>query len=323
MTEQTSRRTVLATGAALVGGNLTSIGSSTASTPGRSLTIRRRDTFDALTVRAQSFERQGKQGKIPTRIEYDSIQIADINTLLWSAAFGRMQNVRDDATRGSMVRTDPDIPELIINNRLTYADPNPPHPRYNADYSAECYKRLVLSDERPALLLDGTVAFQRNAPGSGWDREFEHTVYTLWNPDISTYRQAQRGDEAFAESRDGYDVVAATAHDAGYVAYVSRHQPTSDSPQTAFDGLRIGTEGTTSGPDQSAWHDIYEEADGWIDSNERNTGNIDVGVGLYGETDQQIRWTSAFGFGDSWQAAADAAIETVETGYETERSAWS
>jgi hypothetical protein len=321
MTEETSRRTVLAAGAGLVGGSLTSIGSSTASLPGRSVVIRRRETFDALTVRAQSYERAGKQGKIPAGVEYKSISIADINTLLWSARWNRMKNARDDATQGSMARTDPDVPELVLNNSFAFADPTPSRPRYNYDYSADCYQRLLLSDQRPALLIDGIVEFTRDAPGT-WDRDFRHTVYTLWNPDITEAGGGTGTDEAFYETRDGYDVVAATGGEAGYVAYVRRHQPTDGTPTTTFDGHRIGIEGATGEENKSAWHDIYQEADGWIDSNEANEGDIDVGVGLFGETDQQIRWTGAFGFGDDWKAAADAAIDTIEAGYEAERSAW-
>lgn len=323
MAKQTSRRAVLCTGAGLVGGALAGIGGSTASAPGRSEVIRRRQTFDALTVRAQSFEQQGKQGKIPARMEYGSVKVADINTLLWSARWRVMQNIRDDATRGSIARTDPDVPELVLNNSLDFEDPTPEHPRYNLDYSADCYQRLLLSDQRPALLIDSTVAFQRNAPGSGWDRNFNHTAYTLWNPDINSSKRTENTDSGFYESRNGYDVAVATAGDAGYVAYTFEHHPMKAEPSTTFDGIRFGIEGVTTGADESAWHDIYQEADGWIDSNEANEGNIDVGVGLYGETDQQIRWTGAFGFDeDSWKDAADAAIDSIETGYDNERSGW-
>lgn len=335
MSPNTSRRQFLggtaAALASIVGAGTASAASSStvaAATPsedanaGTTIGTARSDDIYTISVDAQSYEREGKDGKVPERLNYKSPNygVGQINTIVWNGEWGLMKNTLDDARWGGMTQPDPDIPELSVHNELDFDDPDSPDstpPRYSASSDVDVHQKLLFSQEREALLVDGAV----QAPGPRTE-EVNHTVYTHWTPAISPLTPS----EGFLKSRDGYDVIVVKGEDEPYIAYAHTFETEDDSPNTSFDGQRIG-DGET---DKSAWTDIYEEADGWIDSNTSNSrgerdvdeSTLDVGVGRYIGTSSQLRWTAAFGFGDSWTEAADAAVDSIEAGYESERSSW-
>uniref|UniRef100_UPI0026146AA8 glycoside hydrolase family 15 protein n=1 Tax=Halorientalis sp. TaxID=1931229 RepID=UPI0026146AA8 len=64
-------------------------------------------------------------------------------------------------------------------------------------------------------------------------------------------------------------------------------------------------------------------SDGWIDDTESDSGDLDVGVGLYVDDAETEEWLTAVGFAtQSEQKAIEHAIDALDAGYESERDAF-
>jgi GH15 family glucan-1,4-alpha-glucosidase len=119
-------------------------------------------------------------------------------------------------------------------------------------------------------------------------------------------------------------IVAHDDDDDRYVAFAQQH-----ADRRRFDGHRVGVAGKREGPDRSAWSEIHEDNDGWIDANETATGDLDVGFGLHcdsaadyngeGGTDNtSVEWLTAVGFGHSEADAIAHARDVLDRGYAAE-----
>lgn len=246
---------------------------------------------------------------------YDSPMIADLHTVLWDSKWELVKNTRDDAT-GVNVSVDGSIPEATATVELKYTNPNYALVRY----WPEIRQRAIVSAARPALVVEQDLELGAYAPPRyAASPNLRHTVYSIANPTIG-----EEHNDGWVTDDGDYDVFVATNQEYS-VAIVQRYvHPTVG---TSFDGHRVGDVGVEQGESRSAWFDIYEEADGWIDRNDNNAGDIDFGAGLYvgddyDESDDTANptWRIGIGFGTSDSEAIDNAIATVEDGYETERN---
>lgn len=230
---------------------------------------------------------------------YDIEHVRDVHTLLWDADLGETLDVRNDAAGSELTYESSEVPELHLHNWF----------QFSSGYWADLYQDVLVSTDKPALAVRNRVEF---------DQANEHTIYTIVNPDLDHDDSAGAEDEGWVTAANGYDLVVAN-DGAWYVAYAQKRPSTG---QTEFDGHRVGVEGETSGASKSAWHDVYEENDGYIDSNEYESGNVDTGVGLYVANDAEVTWLTAIGFGTSESEAIDNATAVLDNGYSAERDAF-
>jgi len=222
----------------------------------------------------------------------------DLHTLAWNADRGHTLDSRDDAADSDVSYASSRVPELTLENR--FDEPGS---------TGRLSQRAVASVDTCALLAHTTAAF---------DTVAERTFYTVMNLGIHghDHEDPNAVQEAFVTDRDGAELVVATDGDR-WLAITQEHDG-----RRAFDGRRIGHTGVATGPDRSAWADIYEANDGFVENTERADGDLDVGVGLYaGETDA-ASWLTAVGFGYSEDAAVDHALRVLDRGYESEREAF-
>ncbi|EJN59458.1 glycoside hydrolase family 15 protein [Halogranum rubrum] len=237
----------------------------------------------------------------PTAFRADILQFTDLHTLLWDADLEQTLDVRNDAVDSDVDYASSRVPEVRMQNRFEFAD----------DSTAELDQHVLVSAERPALLVQSDVAFG-NAN--------THTAYTVLNSAIHSTEADAGGEEAYLTTSEGYDCIV--AHDEGCGLYFALAQSRPETDLTEFDGQRVGHVDTQEGPDKSAWTDIYEENDGHIDANDGNDGHVDVGVGLFLDDDESATWLTAVGFGESEEDALDAATTALDNGYDEEREAF-
>lgn len=233
----------------------------------------------------------------------------DLHTQIWDPTTQETLDVRNDAT-GDVSWTSSRVPELRLENRFAFADGT----------EATLDQRVVASVDRCGLLVHNEASFAD-------DRE--RTIFTLSRLALNEHSH----DDPYAEHaatvhhKADCDVIVATDGN----RYVAFAQQRGDNRR--FDGHRVGHAGVATGPDRSAWSDIYEANDGWIDSTDHAAGSVDLGFGLHcdpaaepeagSETGgQTVEWLTAVGFGKSEQAAVDHARETLDSGYEAERDAF-
>jgi GH15 family glucan-1,4-alpha-glucosidase len=235
---------------------------------------------------------------------YDIEHVKDVHVMLWDGDLGETLDVRNDAAGSELSVESGTQPELHLHNWF----------QFSSGYYADLYQDVIVSADKPVIHIDTEVQY---------DVGNDHTIFTLVNPHIDDFDSAGDGDEAYTKRANGYEFIVAT-DGTWHLAY-AQHRP--ETGQTTFDGHRIGVEGTSSGSDKSAWHDIYGENDGYIDSNDYNSGDIDTGVGLYVGTDTSVSWETVIGFGTSESDAIDNATAALDNGYASERQsfldAWS
>ena len=236
-----------------------------------------------------------------TAFRSDILQCTDLHTLLWDADLEQTLDVRNDAVDSEVDYASTRIPEVHLQNRFEFAD----------DSTADLNQDVLVSADTAALLVRSEVEFEN---------ENAHTAYTVLNSAIHASEADADGEEAYLTTKDGHDCIV--AHDEEHGLYVALAQRRPATDQTEFDGQRIGLVETQEGPDKSAWADIYEENDGHVDDNDRNEGQIDVGVGLFLDEDTSPTWLTAIGFGRSEADALDAATTVLDNGYDAERDAF-
>jgi GH15 family glucan-1,4-alpha-glucosidase len=192
------------------------------------------------------------------------------------------------------------VPEIELTNDFAFADGS----------TATLTQSLVTGTDRCGLLVDN---------GATFSAAHDRTLYTVVNLGIKghDHEDPEATQDAYHLTYEGADLVVAHWGD----RYVVLAQEALDGAGDArrFDGHRLGMKGVSTGPDRSAWADIYQENDGWIDANEREVGNLDAGIGLSVGDRTDVRWRTALGFGKREQGAIDNALGLLEAGYEATR----
>ncbi|MFC7116556.1 glycoside hydrolase family 15 protein [Natronoarchaeum sp. GCM10025703] len=222
----------------------------------------------------------------------------DLHTLAWNADERHTLDARDDAVESDISFASSRVPEITLENRFE-----------EAGSTGTLTQHVVASVDTCALLLRTDAAFETVA---------ERTFYTVTDLGIQGHNHEDPNavQEAYVTERDGAELVVATDGDR-WLAIAQDHDGRRE-----FDGNRIGHTGVSTGPGRSAWADIYEGSDGFIDDTERGEGNLDVGVGLYvGETDE-ASWLTGVGFGYGADAAVEHALTVLDRGYESERKSF-
>ncbi|WP_254521864.1 hypothetical protein [Natrinema caseinilyticum] len=309
-----NRRTVLKNGAGIAGLSVLG-GSATASEANTESGRISGPDYGGSAVGFEITDVDGGGTLIENVSVYETPMLADLHTVVWDEGWELVKNTRDDAFR-HYVSTDDGAPGGTAIVTFEYVNP------YEAivKYWPVLTQRAIASAARPALLVEQELELGSYSPiRYGGSPGLRHTIYTIANPTIGTEATSgvvteKRGYDAFVASTDAYSV-----------AIVQRC--VEPDVRTGFDGHRVGDVGVAQGTDRSAWVDIYEEADGWIDRNFANEGDIDFGAGLYVGGDQDAgaitpvpTWRTGIGFATSNGVAIDNAIATVEDGYETERN---
>jgi len=223
----------------------------------------------------------------------------DLHTLVWDPETEQTLDVRNDAVGSRLEWMSPQIPELQLQNEFVFADGT----------AATLDQSVVTGSNQCSILVDNRIDF---------DTARERTLYTIGNLGIKghdhEHPNAVQGGHVVHD--DGCDILTATDGNR-YIAFAQEHDA-----RRRFDGNRIGRTDQRSGPARSAWTDIYEENDGWIDDHETESGNLDAGFGLATGETVTVEWLTAIGFATSEDAAIANAIGTLDAGYETERSAF-
>lgn len=254
-----------------------------------------------LTANRYDDPERGRQGAIieeTSAFRSDIELFYDLHALAWNADEGHTLDARDDAVESDVSYTSSEVPEITLENR--FEEPGS---------TGTLTQRVVGSVDTCGLLIETEAAFETVA---------ERTFYTITDLGIHghDHEDPNAVQEAFITERDGADLVVATDGDR-WLAFAQDRDGNRE-----FDGRRIGHTGVAEGPDRSAWADIYEGNDGFIDDTDRAEGNLDVGVGLYvGETDA-ASWLTAVGFGYGEDAAVEHALRLLDRGYEAERAAF-
>ncbi|MFB6292669.1 MAG: glycoside hydrolase family 15 protein [Halonotius sp.] len=244
----------------------------------------------------------------------------NLHTLVWDPDLGQTLDIRNDAVTSSVDWHSRRVPELHLTNTLRFADGT----------EADLTHRAVTSVGCSAMLIHNEASFAD-------DRE--RTLFTLSKLGLNEHSHDHPWPEQTASVRheDDCDVIVATDDENRYVAFAQQH---ADSRR--FDGHRVGVAGQSMGPDRSAWSDIYEANDGWIDSNDGATGDLDAGFGLHCESASDysgdsgggdadggsdtdgatVEWLTAVGFGKSEADAIAHARDVLDRGYEAELDAF-
>jgi len=224
----------------------------------------------------------------------------DLHTVVWDPELGTSYDIRDDAVRSDIDWSASTVPEIQITNEFEFKDGT----------TGQLKQDVVASTNQCSILVRNRASF---------DTARERTLYTLFNLGIKghSHEDPNAVHAAHVVHEGDYDVVTATDGNR-HVAFAQAHDG-----YRKFDGHRIGRIGKHEGVDRSAWADIYEESDGWIDDTESDSGDLDVGVGLYVDDAESEEWLTAVGFAtQSEQKAIDHAIDALDAGYENERKAF-
>jgi GH15 family glucan-1,4-alpha-glucosidase len=227
----------------------------------------------------------------------DIEQFYDMHTLLWDEACGQTLDVRNDAVESGVEYESSRVPEVHLYNAFEFADGT----------TATLDQDVLVTPDTAALFVQNRAQF--SAPS-------DRTIFTLFGLGIHDGTGTDDVDEAYVVHDHGYDFVV--AHDSGRYLAIAQRRPSTG--RTTFDGHRVGRQGVTTGPDRSAWQDIYEENEGQITENDRLEGKVDAGFGLSVGDDTDVRWVTAIGFGHSEQTAVEHALTSMWNGYHAERS---
>ena len=220
----------------------------------------------------------------------------DLHTLVWDADLGETHDVRNDAVASDLRWASPTVPELHLHNEFRFGDGS----------TGRLDQRLIPSSNQCSLLVRNRAEFETG---------HERTLFTVFNLGIKGHDHEDPNAVQAAHVRHEPDCDVLTATD-GH-RHVAFAQAADGSRR--FDGHRVGTAGQASGPERSAWADIYEENDGWIDDTENGTGNLDAGFGLYADCGASVEWLTAVGFAAGSEAKAIAhARDALDAGYESE-----
>ena len=224
----------------------------------------------------------------------------DLHTVVWDPELGETYDVREDASGSDVDWASATVPELQLTNEFAFADGT----------TGRLAQDVVASTNQCSILVRNRATFE-----AARDR----TLYTLCNLGIKghTHEDPNAVQSAHVLQRDGYDVVTATDGNR-HVAFAQDRDG-----DRGFDGYRVGRTDERAGPGRSAWTDIYEESDGWIDDHDSESGDLDTGFGLYLDDAEQAEWLTAIGFATAGEEQAiEHAIDALDTGYERERAAF-
>ncbi|SHH01959.1 glycoside hydrolase family 15 protein [Halobaculum gomorrense] len=224
----------------------------------------------------------------------------DLHTLVWDADLGETHDGRNDAVASDLDWASAAVPELQLTNEFRFGD----------DTEGTVRQEVIASSNQCSVLVRNTASF---------DAPHERTLFTVFNLGIRGHSHEDSNAVQSAHVVDGDEYQALTATDGTrYLAFVQSHDD-----RRRFDGHRIGTVGRSSGSERSAWADIYEENDGWIDSTTSGAGNLDAGFGLHVSDVESAAWLTAVGFAtDSEERAIEHALDALDAGYEDERTAF-
>jgi GH15 family glucan-1,4-alpha-glucosidase len=226
----------------------------------------------------------------------DVDQFYDVHTLVWDAELGQTMDVRNDAVGSDVAYRSGRVPEIRVTNDFAF------------DAGTGTLEQDVL------VSVDAVALFVRNR--ARFSLPHRRTLYTVVGLGIRDLITGDDVDEAYVTRRQGYDFVVAQ-DGTRYLAVCQRRSATG---QTTFDGSRVGRQGRDSGPERSAWADVYVEGDGAIEPNDHLRGKVDAGVGLDVGDAVDATWTTAIGFGESEPAAIENALTVQRNGYDAERS---
>lgn len=223
----------------------------------------------------------------------------DLHTLIWDPETGQTLDVRNDAANSELDWASPRVPELTLQNEFVFADGT----------TATLDQSAVTGSNECSIIIDNRITFET---------ERDRTLYTTANLGIQehSHEEPHAVQSAAVSHEENFDVLTATDGDR-HVAFVQAHDG-----RRRFDGHRVGHSDTHRGPDRSAWADIYLENDGWIDDTTDATGNLDAGFGLYVPDANTVEWQTAIGFAKSEANAINNAVQTLDTGYESERESF-
>ena len=220
----------------------------------------------------------------------------DLHTLVWDADLGETHDVRNDAVASDLGWAAPTVPELHLRNEFRFGDGS----------TGRLEQRLVPSSNQCSLLVRNCAEF---------DAAHERTLFTVFNLGIKGHDHQDPNAVQAAHVRYEPDCDVLTATDGHrHVAFAQAF-----NGSRRFDGHRVGTAGRASGPGRSAWADVYEENDGWIDDAENGTGNLDAGFGLYADRGEPLDGLPAVGFAAGSEAnAIGHARDALDAGYDAE-----
>ncbi|RLM57668.1 glycoside hydrolase family 15 [Halobellus sp. Atlit-31R] len=227
----------------------------------------------------------------------DIEQFYDMHTLLWDATAGETLDVRNDATESSVTYESSRVPEVHLTNDF----------EFSSGTTATLDQDVLVTVDTASLLVRNRARF--SAPS-------RRTIFTLFGLGIHDGAGSDDVDEAYVLQDRGYDFVV--AHDSGRHLAIAQHRPSTG--QTRFDGHRIGRQGVDSGPEKSAWQDLYVESDGVVTETDRLRGKVDAGFGLSVGDATDVSWLTAVGFGEDRRSAVKNALTSLWRGYASERA---
>jgi len=224
----------------------------------------------------------------------------DLHSIVWDAELSETHDIRNDAVESSLEWASPSVPELQLHNEFEFGDGS----------VGSIEQDLVASSNQCSVLVRNRATFET---------AHERTLFTVFNLGIKghSHEDPNAVQAAHVVHAEDCDVLTAT-DGTRHVAFAQAHDGSR-----RFDGHRIGHSGQRSGPERSAWADIYEENDGWIDGTESGSGNLDAGFGLYVDDSASAEWLTAVGFAtESEEKAIEHARSALDAGYESEREAF-
>ncbi|MUW14043.1 glycoside hydrolase family 15 [Halorubrum sp. CBA1125] len=224
----------------------------------------------------------------------------DLHTLVWDRELGETHDGRNDAVASALDWASSTVPELKLENQFRFGDGT----------EATIRQDVVASSNQCSILVRNTADF---------DSSHERTLFTVFNLGIKGHSHEDPNAVQSARVVDAEEYDAVTATDGTrHLAFVQSHDG-----RRRFDGNRIGIAGESTGPDRSAWADVYEENDGWIDSTTSGVGDLDAGFGLFAGDAESVTWLTAIGFARESEARAiEHALDALDAGYDDERSAF-
>ncbi|MFD1684899.1 glycoside hydrolase family 15 protein [Halobellus litoreus] len=224
----------------------------------------------------------------------------DLHSMVWDADLRETHDIRNDAVESSLEWASAAVPELRLRNEFEFGDGT----------SGSLEQHIVASSNQCSLLVRNRASF---------DSAHERTLFTVFNLGIKGHSHEDPNAVQAAHVVHAEDCDVLTATDGNrHVAFAQAYDGSR-----RFDGHRVGHSGRQSGPERSAWADIYGENDGWIDETESGSGNLDAGFGLFVDDEESVEWLTAVGFAtESEEKAIEHARNALDAGYESEREAF-
>jgi len=224
----------------------------------------------------------------------------NLHTLVWDAELGETYDNRNDAAGSTVDWASATVPEIHLENDFVFDDGS----------EGRLEQQVVASTNQCSVLVKNRATFEE---------AHERTLYTIANLGIKGHVHEDPNAVQAAHVLEQADCDALTATDGNrHVAFVQAR-----GDYRGFDGHRVGHTGQYSGADRSAWADIYEENDGWIDQRSAETGDLDAGFGLHIEDEDEVEWVTAIGFSEKSEGrAVEHALDALDRGYESERESF-